>query len=884
MIWVEITLADALFNMSTDLRALYEQWLGQYPEKAGRLQQIVDNTIREFRDALASGDNAILDPRETWLPQSAVRHCYSIIYFELGMEMSVPLTGAASGAKTSADVYLRSLPFGRYKVTVPGPSGTGVQEPTPRFTIPARRDTYGTAILYQFSVALMFILVLLGCASPKRVDSSSAGGLKSWVNTTQQGVVQNVGAVSVTNYWTFTNNIANTFDVTGVRVTNNFSPELNITNNTYVTQTNIFIFNEKTDFRTGISHTNTSGVFTNTPDSVSFWVDNRIATSLVIGTHQDIYLSSQLGGSIINTSVTFASTSSVPGFLGVNINTYHPGPGVASYAEISAARDYSARFGGLLRLGQTPATSFEIFASSIDMDFRHAGNIAFNMLRLQTNQATFGVPLTAPTGTFFTAIATNLTVTNLNVSSISASTGRTLRITGHPSYLGSGFTYNSAGAVHVTGGDGTVWSQNGGDVLVSGGVPLFAPPSYNGVRGRVVLSNVTDVYFWNGGRLTNVPDSISASSASNLFVSYNRQTVQSVRSLSVTNAFMEAITADVFRVNRSFDISFPYPSASAGTPGYIRNVGNDIVLRPSDYEYYADGRLLIRMNSNTSPYAEFDAFQVTPSAAIFSVPMFGNASGLSNFPSQIITTNNLSAIAGSGLGVTANQLVVTNSGSEASFTNWLATNTYIYAAVNEYISSSVTPSFSSIGGRQIVHYMRAGGGTISASNSGNGGDQIVRITQPSNSKGQSATLSGFGSIQRGSMINAASTSSVSGANSIGLFYFTSDGQSQQITGNGSIALGGVVQTNSHSLYASGFIQSDSGFRGSASALTNFPSSLLTVSASSNFWRITTAPLSNNAFGQLGDMAISGTNLFVYNPDALGTGTGRWGRVGLNIEW
>jgi hypothetical protein len=93
-------------------------------------------------------------------------------------------------------------------------------------------------------------------------------------------------------------------------------------------------------------------------------------------------------------------------------------------------------------------------------------------------------------------------------------------------------------------------------------------------------------------------------------------------------------------------------------------------------------------------------------------------------------------------------------------------------------------------------------------------------------------------------------------------------------------------TNDIALYApltalDGYVATN----GSAGALSGFPASLLTVSAgNSNYWRITSAPASNNSFGQRGQIAVSTSNVFLYNPDALGAGTGRWIRLEGSITW
>ena len=131
MIWVEVTSEDVLANMPTDVREHYDEWLVAHPDKSDRLAALTANALREFRDALKSNHANQVDPREPYLPQSAIRHCENIIIFTLAMEMGLELSGAANSARTSADVFLRQIPFGRWKTT------TDVQStPTPRWVVP----------------------------------------------------------------------------------------------------------------------------------------------------------------------------------------------------------------------------------------------------------------------------------------------------------------------------------------------------------------------------------------------------------------------------------------------------------------------------------------------------------------------------------------------------------------------------------------------------------------------------------------------------------------------------------------------------------------------------------------------------------------------------
>jgi len=87
--------------------------------------------------------------------------------------------------------------------------------------------------------------------------------------------------------------------------------------------------------------------------------------------------------------------------------------------------------------------------------------------------------------------------------------------------------------------------------------------------------------------------------------------------------------------------------------------------------------------------------------------------------------------------------------------------------------------------------------------------------------------------------------------------------------DGSILLGPGTQTNAYGILANGPIESLVGFKGSAANLTNFPSSLLTVSAgNTNYLRRTTVPASNTAFGQYNQFALDNTNLYIYNANWL----------------
>ncbi len=156
MEWVEIKIEDILAHMPTDVKARYETWLVANPDRSGRLVEIMDNIIREFRDNLKSVPANIVDPRETWVPQSAVRHLETIVYFTLAMEMGLPIDSAALGARYAADIFLRQILLGRYKATDES-AGT----PSPHFSIP-EKGSYSERALPILMAMLLFVQQAIG--------------------------------------------------------------------------------------------------------------------------------------------------------------------------------------------------------------------------------------------------------------------------------------------------------------------------------------------------------------------------------------------------------------------------------------------------------------------------------------------------------------------------------------------------------------------------------------------------------------------------------------------------------------------------------------------------------------------------------------------------
>ncbi|VGO14632.1 hypothetical protein PDESU_03197 [Pontiella desulfatans] len=122
MSWSLITSDYVVSAFSPGLAADYQQWLASNPDKAGRLGEIASMVVGEFRAALASNPETVMDTTEGTLPPSCLRHASNIIIFQLKGEMDQTLTEAENAAAIRADVFLRgiwmeSIPAGSAAVT-----------------------------------------------------------------------------------------------------------------------------------------------------------------------------------------------------------------------------------------------------------------------------------------------------------------------------------------------------------------------------------------------------------------------------------------------------------------------------------------------------------------------------------------------------------------------------------------------------------------------------------------------------------------------------------------------------------------------------------------------------------------------------------------------
>jgi len=100
--------------LPTDVRGFYEAWVAQDPAgRAGRLGELVDETVSLFRQAVASNPANVLDPDETKIPVTGYRHALNMLVFNLAMETGAELVPEVYTLMMRADIWLRLVQRGQ---------------------------------------------------------------------------------------------------------------------------------------------------------------------------------------------------------------------------------------------------------------------------------------------------------------------------------------------------------------------------------------------------------------------------------------------------------------------------------------------------------------------------------------------------------------------------------------------------------------------------------------------------------------------------------------------------------------------------------------------------------------------------------------------------
>jgi hypothetical protein len=113
--WTEFSVDAVLNAMPTDMGNLYRSWVEGNPGKADRLSEIVTETVRTFREAVAVYPWYETPPTETGVPSTGWRHALNLVTFNLGMEMGVQFAPEVYSLFTQANIWLRMVQTGKMR-------------------------------------------------------------------------------------------------------------------------------------------------------------------------------------------------------------------------------------------------------------------------------------------------------------------------------------------------------------------------------------------------------------------------------------------------------------------------------------------------------------------------------------------------------------------------------------------------------------------------------------------------------------------------------------------------------------------------------------------------------------------------------------------------
>ncbi len=111
--WTEFTLAVVEEALPTDVKGFYDAWVARDAGRAGRLGELVDETVSLFRQAVASNPANVLDPDETKIPVTGYRHALNMLVFNLAMETGAELVPEVYTLMMRADIWLRLVQRGQ---------------------------------------------------------------------------------------------------------------------------------------------------------------------------------------------------------------------------------------------------------------------------------------------------------------------------------------------------------------------------------------------------------------------------------------------------------------------------------------------------------------------------------------------------------------------------------------------------------------------------------------------------------------------------------------------------------------------------------------------------------------------------------------------------
>ena len=128
MNWIILDEAKVLADFPTDLKPKYDTWLVANPDKAGRLVEIIEQIVSEFRSAIVTDPANTLDSDKQKLPENCIRSAEVLICGTLENEMGLALSTGDAQAMTRAEIFLRQIGYGHFSIEDES------REPSPSYT------------------------------------------------------------------------------------------------------------------------------------------------------------------------------------------------------------------------------------------------------------------------------------------------------------------------------------------------------------------------------------------------------------------------------------------------------------------------------------------------------------------------------------------------------------------------------------------------------------------------------------------------------------------------------------------------------------------------------------------------------------------------------
>ncbi len=107
--WVRVDESYVLGAMPSELIGPYGTWTTSHPDKSGRLAEITQGVVSDFRTGLNSNPTVVMAPGADELPERAVRHALNIIFYNLALEMGLTINYSAQQGFINAEIYARQL-------------------------------------------------------------------------------------------------------------------------------------------------------------------------------------------------------------------------------------------------------------------------------------------------------------------------------------------------------------------------------------------------------------------------------------------------------------------------------------------------------------------------------------------------------------------------------------------------------------------------------------------------------------------------------------------------------------------------------------------------------------------------------------------------------